>query len=313
MGKQPDKGHGAKKHPDDKADKSAAVANGGGHKTSKSPEQRLQEIKSGRPGGIVFFFLFLASCTWLVIFSNTCAVKPKKDCGWSGVSPTMCLAAGSILTDSDSELHQIGIKRTKGQKLGFKVQMHPKNNWGLVTSILEGAASEHNGKLSSEDEEQLRVGDKIIEVNGAKGKSITSALKKTDSTEVTLKLARLSNTSFASRLPGAFWEVAGSQPLTHQLLLTSGFNKLLNVFAITAGSGTICWLLSGFPAASLPVYYWGTSAFVAWWTTGACYNDQPSKPGDPHCYCSTSDSLVEIASKAWGKTSLKQMKKFAGI
>eukprot|EP00928_Gymnodinium_smaydae_P026309 TRINITY_DN20709_c1_g1_i1.p1 TRINITY_DN20709_c1_g1~~TRINITY_DN20709_c1_g1_i1.p1 ORF type:complete len:316 (-),score=79.63 TRINITY_DN20709_c1_g1_i1:92-1039(-) len=308
------------KAPDDKKsqhkDKAAAAEQPAAAKAveasaEREPAQRLNELKSRRrPGGVVMLPLFLLGCTWLVIFSTPCKVKKSRvDCGWKGISASMCRAAGGLLVDSDAAKEVVQLRRKSGENYGIEVDMHPKNDWGIVTQIYDGAVKRHNEALPADDEQRLRIGDRITKIDGSTGKSIEHALKKTKSEKVDIRILRPVNGSIAARIPSSVWSLLGASS-AGRVLIASGFNRWLKSFLLVGGPATFCWLLSGYSAASLPLYYWGASAFVAWWTTGACFDDE-TKSG-PHCYCSANDPFFTVVSKAWARTTQKEVLKLGG-
>merc|ERR1712048_61710 len=76
------------------------------------------------------------------------------------------------------------------------------------------------------------------------------------------------------------------------LLTAPGFQQFGVAFSYIGGAGMLCWLLSGYPAASLPVYYLGTSAVLAFGTLRCCHDDNVAA-GVPHCYKPRYGDFVE--------------------
>ncbi|CAL1153094.1 unnamed protein product [Cladocopium goreaui] len=70
---------------------------------------------------------------------------------------------------------------------------------------------------------------------------------------------------------------------------------------LTTQLGTLgfsCWLLSGYGTASLPVWYFGFSAAVAYKLVRCCH-DESVPGGVPHCYRPVEEELPKVVEQAW--------------
>jgi len=248
----------------------------------------------------IFFLGFLALCVWIMLYSSPCKVKKKVDCGYSGITAGTCRSVGGFKLDAKPDKLKVEIKREPGTKLGIKLKD------AAISGINTGAVQEHNEKLSKGSAEIITLGDKLLKVDGVGGNGMTKALSNTKSELVTLEIARPFKSSLGNYLPAAW--MAGKGFLA-KALRSSALEQWFQSFSFLATTGFACWVLSGYPMASLPVYYMAPSAFLAWQMTRCCYNDRPDKAGDPHCYCSSGDSMRTVIEKAWAQTTWKHTEK----
>eukprot|EP00913_Durusdinium_trenchii_P017419 g16375.t1 len=72
-------------------------------------------------------------------------------------------------------------------------------------------------------------------------------------------------------------------------------------------SGFSCWLLSGYGAASLPLWYFGFSATVAYKLVRCCHDEHVS-PGVPHCFRPVDQDLAQVVEQAWVSSSAFALK-----
>lgn len=283
-----------------KAAKAAPPAAKPGQKEDDSEAAGTGLLAGLRRKRFGFFLGFLGFCVWIALYSSPCAVKRKVDCGYSGISSGMCRLGAAFRLDPKPEKRAVEVKRKAGTKLGIKLKD------GAITSISAGAVQEHNEKLPAGSPDAIRLGDTIKKVNGATGDKLTKALQNTQSETVALDIARAYTSSVAGYVP-ASWLVGKS--LAARALRSAAFERWARSFAMLATSGVATWFMSGYPPASLPVYYLVPSAVLAWQTTRCCYDDQPDRNGDPHCYCSADDDIRTVLTKAWEQTTWKKTEK----
>lgn len=206
--------------------------------------------------------------------------------------------------------HVIEVKREPGTKAGMKVTNSPSAGWTMIKEILPGAVENHNKQVPSEKpDDVIRPGDRIVRVNGHTGEGMAKQLSKTKTNSLTIEVIRPANGSLVSYVPT--WLLGAGT--ASQIVRSRGLEKWLKSFSYIAGVGTGLWLLSGYPPASLPVYYYGPSAFVAWYTTSCCHNDKPKKQGDPHCFHGSEDTLDKILTKAWQRTTRKRVEAWLNL
>ncbi|CAE8610036.1 unnamed protein product, partial [Polarella glacialis] len=219
--------------------------------------------------------------------------KLKKDCGFSGVSSLYCMT-GSCFTNRGGKMEKkiVKVKRKEGQLLGLDVSKDEgKDPWVLVSSIDSGAVQEYNSKLPGDSEERIKVGDAIAKVDGVDGKDIVGALKRKGAKDVELQIRRTHLPSYLS------WIRSSARPGPVESVLTApGFKRWSAVTSQLSGVGLGLWLLSGYPVASLPGYYFSLSAAVAFKVTRCCH-DEKVPAGVAHCYRGVTDEPQIILEK----------------
>lgn len=252
--------------------------------------------------------IFLAGLGWLMAFSSPCQVKTRKDCGWSGVSPIQCQAGACLVKENAGDRKVITVPRKAGEKLGLKLRNHP--DYRTILEINDGAVKAYSESLSADKvNETLRVGDRIVRVDGKTGDGIDKSLKSTSSKTTVFTLTRIPDGSLASKIP----PFIQNQPYIDVLIRSVGFEPMAKGLGYLAGTGTVLWAVSGYGAASLPVWYWGSSALATWYTLGCCHNDKNAKPGEPHCFRTRYGNITEAVQHAWQNTDVKTVKKMFDI
>merc|ERR1712007_386975 len=245
---------------------------------------------------------FMTMCGWLVLVSDPCNTKKRIDCGWPGVSATMC-RTGACFRKADSlEPQTVVIERGTKMKVGIKIDS--RDGVTRVTSLSDGAVKGHNAKLPAGSAQAIHVGDRIAKIDGYTGSTMKTALSSAKASNVTLQVLRPVEGSWASYLP---MYVQTRDNIVVDALLSRAFERWSAFHFYLSSFGFILWWSSGYPAASLPVYYFLTSATVAWHLTRCCYDEQTDETGDPHCYASTSHDAQTVLMKAWQRTTKKRL------
>jgi len=224
------------------------------------------------------YALFLAVSVSIVMFYDTCDVrKAKKDCGYPGVSALECRTSACFLKGGgEMEKKKITIKRQKGTKFGLVSGSKKEDSDVFIKSIKEGAIQDHNAGAVPED--QIYASDTITRIDGKTGASLRKSLSSTNTENVVIELTR-------SKLPSyLMWIHTGSKANFAEKLLTApGTKAWFEAFTKLGGLGFAFWYMSGFPPASLPFYYFGTSGAIAWHMNRCCH-DKDVAGGVPHCY-----------------------------
>jgi len=197
----------------------------------------------------------------------------------------------------------IKVKRSEKTALGIEVTPDKVDGWVRITSIGEGAIQEHNKALKADAKEIVKVGDLIEKVDSTTGKDkknpqagferMVKALSATKAGTVALEIHQ-------PKLPSWLMWIrsrSGKPGTVEQVLTAPGFKRFSNTFSYLGGAGLTCWLISGYPFASLPLYYGGLSAGVALYTHKCCHNDKVAG-GVPHCYKSGTESIDQALAKA---------------
>mmetsp|Transcript_109144 Transcript_109144/g.319459 ORF Transcript_109144/g.319459 Transcript_109144/m.319459 type:complete len:332 (-) Transcript_109144:133-1128(-) len=250
----------------------------------------------------IFLALFLAACAYIVAMHNGCDVPKSKrqDCGFPDITVTECktLACLSKGGGSATVKKTIKVSRSQGQTLGLEVAKDKVIGWVTITGIGEGSVMSHNTALPADSEDRIQVGDRIAKVDSTSASSakkadaahekMVKALGATDAKKVTLEVQR-------PRIPAALMWIRSStgKPNTLEKMLTSpGLKQFRKTFTSVASVGLACWLVSGYPLASLPLYYGGASLAVAFHTVRCCHDENVS-PGTAHCYKPTSNKFED--------------------
>ncbi|CAJ1399185.1 unnamed protein product [Effrenium voratum] len=113
------------------------------------------------------------------------------------------------------------------------------------------------------------------------------------------------------------WLRTSTKPGPIESVLTApGFKRWSSLTTQLGTLGLSCWLLSGYGAASLPVWYFGFSSAVAYKLVRCCHDESVSQ-GVPHCYKPADDDISKVVEKAWASSSgfalrtLEQWRSFA--
>mmetsp|Transcript_35243 Transcript_35243/g.64426 ORF Transcript_35243/g.64426 Transcript_35243/m.64426 type:complete len:308 (-) Transcript_35243:94-1017(-) len=286
------------KEGDKKKEEKKAAANAAA--SGPSPLQRLNQLRPQKRN-LIPFLLFLAACAWVLLFYGNCAsmlTKKKKDCGWPGISETTCRTVACFYSDSSkAERFTIELARPAGQKLGWEVKTGKKGSIS-VEAIKDGAVMEHNAKLAAGSPNRIKVGDKIVKVDGKSGDDMKAVMRDQTKESLSLEVSRSPGPGVLEMLMPASWRSSN----IGQIVASRTFAEMLQKFSYLGGVGIFCWTVSGYPAASLPFYYLLPAAGVAWQSTGCCYNDGVG-PDEPHCFKPAPDSVFEMVTKTWERTT----------
>lgn len=191
------------------------------------------------------------------------------------------------------EKKKITLKRKKGTKLGLVVSGSKKDASVFVKSIKEGAVMEHNAKV--DDEDQIHARDTIVSLDGATGASLRKSLAATDKESVVIELKR-------SKLPSyLMWIHQDTKPNVVEKVLTAlGTIAWTNCFSRLGGLAFTLWFFSGYPLASLPLYYLGVSGMISFYMARCCH-DEKVPGGVPHCYRGASPKMDAVITRLRAK------------
>lgn len=263
----------------------------------------------------VFFVLYVASCAWLVCMYDACDVKPSKlqDCGHSGIQYTECATIACFLKGGGKMLKKQVEIDPKGESLGLdvaevdnsdRIRLGESITKELIVTSIAGAAAEYNSQVESA-EDRILVGDSITKVGSStKLQQMQKALLGTYKAgyKVTLSVQR-SNVPWYLKWLGSKADFATSP----------SYQKWSRSVSYVGGYGLLCWLLSGYPPASLPVYYFSVSGLTSLMLHRCCYNENVPD-GKPHCHKSRPIDIEDAVAEAWSRTQAtlaKQYKSFA--
>jgi len=277
------------------------------HHKHKHASEAVPRGYFGQPRLLFPFCLFLLFCIGLVLLHDPCDVKEKKrqDCGYHGMGKGYCTSFACFTKGGKAATGKLTVKVTRSEGTALGIEVTPDKVDGLVriTSIGEGAVQEHNKALGADAKENIRVGDIIEKVDGTTGKDkkkpqagierMVKALSGTKAGTVALEIHR-------PRLyPWLMWirSTSGKPGNLEKVLTAPGSKRFAKTFSYLGGAGLTCWLISGYGFASLPLYYGGLSAGVAFYTHRCCHNDKVSG-GTPHCYKSGTESIDQALLKA---------------
>jgi hypothetical protein len=297
MGKKADSGKEKSSVPEPKKEEEESRKNvKASQEEAESAQGALSRLRpqSRRP---IFFCLYVAFCAWLVGTYDACSVTGKKrDCGYAGISPTECITT-ACFTKGGGEMKKKTVKiERKDGALGLTVGESSRDvNWLTVTAVTAGAVAEYNAQAAAED--RVLVGDSIAKVSGSSGpKKMKKALAETGKT-IELELRR-------SRLPWYFkWAGTNDKNpgLLEKVVTSPGFEKWSRSASYIGGGGLLCWLLSGYPPASLPIYYFSLSGATAFALVRCCH-DEDVGAGVPHCYKGNTPKVEDAVKEAAAKT-----------
>lgn len=287
---------------DGKSKEGKAAKNG--TKGQSAPQQLLSKLRPRR--NLIFFPVFLFACVWVAVFSDPCNVKKRVDCGWAGISGTMCMTGACTMLDGFVE-QTVEVDRPSGKKLGLKMKWSAKLGVSQIQGISEGSAQEYNKKLPDGSAQKIEVGDGVASVNGATGKTaIDKMLGNATQTTFSIGLMRAkAKSASAVKLPS--W--IPRHKVIEKVLMSKGLDRAMRFFYRIGGVGFFCWYLSGYPPASLPLLYITPSTLTTWWLTGCCYNEQTERNGDPHCFQNRGDDLETVLAKVWKDSTWEKTKK----
>lgn len=265
---------------------------------TESPEANLAAIKRVK-ARCILLPCFLLACGWLILTSSPCKVKKRVDCGWSGISNLMCQTGACLMKEGATDTKTIVVKRESGAKSGVKLALTDGSKVGIVKSI-KGAVADHNAQFPIE---ALHVGDRVVKVDGQTGSKMSSALSNAALDTITIEVVTPVSGSLASYYPGFLQRMDNNVAIS---LKSPAFEKWSKFFGYIGGMGFFSWALSGYPAASLPLWYFTSAAFTSYWLTGCCMNDKPKKQGDPHCYMSgVPDEFGQVILQAVERSNMK--------
>lgn len=275
-----------------KASKSKAVVTAG----TKAPVSGGL-LSAFRPAPrCIFMPLFVGLCLWTVAMHDQCDVKgKKKDCGYSGISQGACKTVACFLKGGTGFVtRKIKVDVEQDASLGLAA----KSDGGTlrVAAVQEGAVQLHNEKADAED--MLVPGDELQRVGGdgrtaTKPKDIEKALERKGTgkaVEFVVRRSRLHSSLqwLHSKTSTPNW--------AEKILSSPGTQHFGQVWSGLAGIGLSTWFISGYGAASLPMYGF-LSAATAMELTRCCHNEQVGG-GVPHCYRSKRDPLGEVLRNA---------------
>lgn len=276
--------------------------------TSAEGEVAKGKLSLLRPSERVFFFLaFLAVNVWFVVVFDPCTPARKKkrtDCGWSGISPLQCQTGGCFLQPGKSDKVTVELANPSQDKYGLKVTKTGDEIFVKeVTSA--GAVSAHNANLTAGSDMVIKVGDKLSKLNGHTGANIQSELSRKKA-KAKFEIHRPSS-AIARNVPAFL-----NDYMVAQVLKSAGFERWLDAFSKIGGVGVFSWYLSGFPVASLPVYYLGVSAVTSWYAMRCCHDEKGAKQGDPHCFSTGVTDFESAIVLAYNQTTKKRAQNLFG-
>lgn len=287
-----------------KADKdtSGSKKNGNKKKDNEVPQEVF--LAKFRPKQrSVFYMVYLGICAGSLLFYDTCDVRKKKqDCGHPGISPFECRTTACFLKGGgDMDTKKVTITRKKGIKFGLASGSQKGDRDVFIKELKEGAITAHNAQADPED--RIYPRDTIVSIDGATGSSLVKKLKATDTEKAVIEFKR-------SQLPSYLrWLHRSSKPnMLEKLLTAPGTQNWFKSFYKLGGLGFTMWYLSGYSAMSLPLYYFGTSGFVAW-NVNRCCHDSKVNPGVAHCYKGGSANLTVAMNRIKQKAE-SQLKAF---
>jgi len=246
---------------------------------------------------LIFFVVFVLFLAWIVVCFNPCRVKKKEDCGFSGISATNCMTV-ACFTKGGGEMTKktIKLKRGKDSTLGLAVVDGPDSKYLTVQAIEDGGVVKaYNAELPADSEDRILSGDSIWKVAGEKGKKMKKAITATGEKTLEIEIRR-------SKLPAMlnFLHNPEKVSIIEMVLTAPGFRRWGDSFSKLSGFGFACWIFSGYPVASLPMYF-TLSGAVSWYTTKCCH-DEKVGGSTPHCYKGGA-AIDTVLKAAWKKTS----------
>merc|ERR1712086_831507 len=134
------------------------------------------------------------------------------------------------------------------------------------------------GNAKVDAEAQIYARDTIVSIDGATGASLRKSLAATDKESVVIELKR-------SKLPSYLrWVHQDTKPnIVEKVLTAPGTIAWTTSFSRFGGLAFTLWFMSGYPPASLPLYYWGVSGMISFYMSRCCHDEKVSG-GAPHCY-----------------------------
>merc|ERR1712176_1208454 len=87
----------------------------------------------------------------------------------------------------------------------------------------------------------------------------------------------------------------GKPNWAEKLLTSPGSQHFAATWAFLMKIGGACWLVSGYPLASLPTYA-TISALVSFYMLRCCHNENV-RSGEPHCYKSKREPMGEVLAQ----------------
>mmetsp|Transcript_33955 Transcript_33955/g.97815 ORF Transcript_33955/g.97815 Transcript_33955/m.97815 type:complete len:333 (+) Transcript_33955:87-1085(+) len=265
---------------------------------SDVPPGALQALRPKRRP--IFFLLWLLGCAWILISYSPCDVQGKKrDCGYSGISGTTCQLTGCFVkTPGAYSKKTIKVKREQGSKLGLDLD-EAAGGLFLTRSIRDGAVKKYNSELPADDQDNAVLpGDRLVRVDSAKGKGIMKAMQESSAKTVVLEVYR-------SRLPSLLQFLHSNSPdkpnILEKVLSAPGSKYFASTWASMAQVAVPLWLISGYPLASLPSYFF-VSSLVSFQLSRCCHDDT-AKGNVPHCFVGRREPIATIVQKAAAETA----------
>lgn len=254
----------------------------------------------------IFFLGFTTFCGLLVLLHNGCDIPKNKrqDCGFPDITVTECkwLACFTKGGGSATAKKTIKVSRLEQETLGLEVSKDKVNGWVAITAINAGAVMTHNNALPADSEDRIAVGDRISKVD-----SVTANTKKADNAHERLAKAlagkgakKVQLEVQRPRIPASLMWVrdsTGKPNLLEKVLTSPGAKSFGRNFVAVGSVGFSCWLLSGYPLASLPLYYLGPSLAVAFHSVRCCHDDEVPG-GVAHCYKPTTTEIEAVLEGA---------------
>lgn len=202
----------------------------------------------------------------------------------------MCTTLANVL-HGGAEMTTRVVKVDRGKSEKFGAKLNSKGRLFTITEVTpDGALARHNAVGNSS--ERIYIGESISKVNDQE--DVRQILKKTTKASLALEVR-------SSPLPRWLWFMhSPGDPYVMERLLTSpGWWRVFRNFRYIGGVGFFCWFLSGYPPASLPMYFF-LSGGLSLYTTKACHDDQVHR-NVPHCY--RGGAKIEIIlKKVWRRT-----------
>mmetsp|Transcript_50712 Transcript_50712/g.117967 ORF Transcript_50712/g.117967 Transcript_50712/m.117967 type:complete len:332 (+) Transcript_50712:83-1078(+) len=246
----------------------------------------------------IFFALWLVGCCWILLFHNPCDVKgKKKDCGYSGITKMECRLLGCFTKGPGPfERKTVKVKREQGAKLGLELGDRAGSAF-IVRGIADGAVQKYNAELAPDAQDgAVRPGDRLVRVDSSKGREIAKATQESSAKTVVLEIQR-------SRLPSylRFLHSLDDKPnMLERVLSAFGTTRFLSNLSTMIQVALPAWLISGYPVASLPAYFF-TSSLVSLQLSRCCHDDTAKNA--PHCYASAWAPLPQVLQKLTEETT----------
>lgn len=269
----------------------------------ETPEGRLAKLRPKKR--LIFIVVFIGFATWVLAMHDPCdskAIKKKEDCGWSGISAFQCRFGGCFLAGgAERSTHKITVSREKDTLFGIVLatdDIKTKKTVPILNIESKGAIALHNARLPADSEDRIRVGDEISKFDGETGNSMLKALKNTAAKDYKIIVKRSKLPELLNFLVPLFAKYP-RLAFVEKMLTSPGSKQWAQWVSRLGGVGFTFWFLSGYPVASLPMYF-VISGVVAWGTTRCCHDDQVTS--GPHCYKSAPAEFETLVPAIWENT-----------